>query len=97
MKIEDYDYVILYRIRVLFILLFMEERKDEVKKYLTVAVNPVLKPIVEAIAKARPQNIMQFILEYAQKEICMLTINKNIRRHLRMSLLKFHSDHQKMN
>jgi hypothetical protein len=51
----------------IYIGFLMEEQKDEVKKYLTSSVNPVLKPIVEAIAKARPPNIMKFILEYAQK------------------------------
>jgi hypothetical protein len=51
----------------IYIEILMEEQKDEVKKYLTGSVNPVLKPIVEAIAKVRPPNIMKFILEYAQK------------------------------
>lgn len=40
----------------------MEESKDQIKKYLTGTVNPILKPLVEAIAKARPPNIMKFIL-----------------------------------
>jgi hypothetical protein len=67
-KGDSYD-VILYSMEIgsIYIEILMEEQKDEVKKYLTGSVNPVLKPIVEAIAKVRPPNIMKFILEYAQK------------------------------
>jgi hypothetical protein len=68
-RIGDFYDVILYSMEIdsIYIGFLMEEQKDEVKKYLTSSVNPVLKPIVEAIAKARPPNIMKFILEYAQK------------------------------
>ena len=46
----------------------MEEKK-EVKTYLTSVVNPILKPMVESIDASRPQDILTFILDYAQKEI----------------------------
>ena len=46
----------------------MEEKK-EVKTYLTSVVNPILKPMVESIVASRPQDILTFILDYAQKEI----------------------------
>ena len=47
----------------------MEESKKEVKDYLTSVVNPVLKPMVEGIASARPDDIMTFILSYAEQEV----------------------------
>jgi hypothetical protein len=36
----------------------MSDRKEEIKKYLTTEVNPILKPLVEEITQARPTNIM---------------------------------------
>ena len=39
----------------------MEGRSSEVKEYLTSVVNPLLKPMVEAIVSTRPLNIFSFI------------------------------------
>lgn len=47
----------------------MTDRKEEIKRYLQNEVNPVLKPLVEEITQARPPNILQFILQYAQKHL----------------------------
>jgi hypothetical protein len=47
----------------------MSDRKEEIKHYLQHEVNPVLKPLVEEITQARPANIMQFILQYAQRQM----------------------------
>lgn len=45
----------------------MEDKREEIKKYLQNVVNPILKPMVEEITKERPKDIMQFILAYAQR------------------------------
>lgn len=47
----------------------MTERKEEIKRYLQQEVNPILKPLVEEITQARPSNIMEFILQYAQRQL----------------------------
>ena len=52
----------------------MESKKDEVKGYLNAHVNPLLKPMVEAISRERPNDIMKFIHTYAQNKISTTTI-----------------------
>ena len=47
----------------------MTDRKGEIKDYLQNKVNPILKPMVEEISQARPANIMEFILQYAQRHL----------------------------
>lgn len=47
----------------------MAEKKEEIKRYLQEQVNPILKPLLEQLSKERPPNIMQFILNYAQKHV----------------------------
>ena len=47
----------------------MTDRKEEIKNYLQNKVNPILKPMVEEISQARPANIMEFILQYAQRHL----------------------------
>jgi len=40
----------------------MEDKREEIKRYLQTIVNPILKPMIEEITRLRPQNIMEFIL-----------------------------------
>ena len=41
-------------------------KASETRNYLVSVVNPILRPMVEQIAKERPENIMKFIADYAQ-------------------------------
>ena len=54
----------------------MDGKNKEVKEYLTDTINPLLKPMVEAIVAARPNDIFAFIKDYAHQQISISILNR---------------------
>lgn len=47
----------------------MEEKAKQIQTYLQTKANPIIQPMLELMAKERPDNILQWIQEYVNKKI----------------------------
>ena len=55
----------------------MEEKKAEISRYLRTHVSCILTPLMEKIVKKRPDDILVFVKEYAEKMIGTFFLNQN--------------------
>jgi F0F1-type ATP synthase delta subunit len=55
----------------------MEEKSKQIQSYLQSKANPIIQPMLELMAKERPENILQWIQEYVNKKISKY-LNQNL-------------------
>jgi len=51
----------------------MEEKSKKIQSYLQTKVNPIIQPMLELMAKERPENILRWIHEYVNKKISIIS------------------------
>lgn len=52
----------------------MEEKSKQIQEYLQNKVNPIMQPMLELLAKEKPNNILEWIQLYVNKKISKISI-----------------------